>query len=867
MKIRAIRLKEVGRFSAPVSLEGLSGGLDVLAGPNEFGKSTILKAVRQALFSPHTSKKQELEALRPYGGGAPLIELDFEIRGDTWRIRKQFLASRSAELRNLKSGHVTRGADAETQLAELLGGAGHFSLLCVDQGTPIAAMTPVETGGAAFMAAIESEVESVADGSAARFVAERVKEQLAVLVTSHHGRPTGAYKTAIDERDRLQRERQAAEQRLQSAQERLDKLEVLRGRLAQLADANAAQALTDAATGARHSFEEARDAREKCRAAEQVVVSCEQQLATLKAALEAFDRRANELAKLELAAREAAPLLAACETRAGAGEARALECRKARDAVKSALAAMERNRRALELAERLQQVAGRLEVARAAHGERAALIDTLAGNTAEDKVVDAARREAASIATLQARLTAAAPRVSLNYLPGGAGKIRLDGRALADGETLNPSQPVTLEIEGIGTITIAPGQSADVADDEADLAAHSEQLAALLKRAGTVTLEEAEARRAERRETEAKLAEAVAQLKASAPDGLERLQRMHAELAAQAASLEAPAAQSQDELQARAQELLESLGAAEEMLNEAIRNEREAREELVGLRARIAGHAEQIDKLVAELGAPAVRTSAREAKLAAVNEAQMALNAAVRDGAAWREKAPGDARFAELKSAADATEAARTRASQELASLRHVEAGLEGELKSDRADDVAARLAELVDACGVAEARCRDMQEEAAALQLLARELEAVATRTRDRFAKPVIERLAPYLQLMLPQARLVLGEDLAPHALERGPAVEDFARLSGGTQEQLALLVRLAFARLLADTGSSVPLILDDALTNADDDRIMRMFAALQHAAQSHQVLVLTCRERAFENLGGNRIALRTWEDARAAA
>ena len=61
------------------------------------------------------------------------------------------------------------------------------------------------------------------------------------------------------------------------------------------------------------------------------------------------------------------------------------------------------------------------------------------------------------------------------------------------------------------------------------------------------------------------------------------------------------------------------------------------------------------------------------------------------------------------------------------------------------------------------------MQEEAAALQLLARELDGAATRTRDRFAKPVIERLAPYLQLVLPQARLVLGEDLAPQALERG--------------------------------------------------------------------------------------------------
>ena len=152
-------------------------------------------------------------------------------------------------------------------------------------------------------------------------------------------------------------------------------------------------------------------------------------------------------------------------------------------------------------------------------------------------------------------------------------------------------------------------------------------------------------------------------------------------------------------------------------------------------------------------------------------------------------------------------------------------------------------------------------------MQLLARELDAAATRTRDRFAKPVIERLAPYLQLVLPQARLVLGDDLAPQALQRGAAVEELSRLSDGTQEQLALLVRLAFAQLLADAGTPAPLILDDALVYAGDERIMRLFSALQHAARSHQVLVLTCRERAFEGLGGHRVTLRTWEDARAAA
>ena len=55
--------------------------------------------------------------------------------------------------------------------------------------------------------------------------------------------------------------------------------------------------------------------------------------------------------------------------------------------------------------------------------------------------------------------------------------------------------------------------------------------------------------------------------------------------------------------------------------------------------------------------------------------------------------------------------------------------------------------------------------------------------------------------------------------------------------------------------------------MVNTDDDRLMRLFQALHHAAQAHQVLVLSCRERDFDTLGGQRIALTSWEDARAAA
>ena len=292
--------------------------------------------------------------------------------------------------------------------------------------------------------------------------------------------------------------------------------------------------------------------------------------------------------------------------------------------------------------------------------------------------------------------------MSLSYRPEGAGKIKVDGRALADGETMHPTQPITLDIEGVGTITIAPGQSNDVARRRDRFGGASRPACRAAEARGGCFLDDAERLHVARREIEGKLLEATAQLKSSAPEGIERLQRAHAELAAQADALGAPAAATLDELETRANECVETLGAAEEKLNLAVRDERAANDELVGLRARLAGHAEQLAGLVAELGAPEAQAAARETKAAAVNEAQAALNAAVRDGAAWREKAPADAHFAALQVAAKAAEAARQRANDELAALRRTEAGLEGELRSDRDGDVAARLEELNDQCAVA---------------------------------------------------------------------------------------------------------------------------------------------------------------------
>jgi uncharacterized protein YhaN len=95
-----------------------------------------------------------------------------------------------------------------------------------------------------------------------------------------------------------------------------------------------------------------------------------------------------------------------------------------------------------------------------------------------------------------------------------------------------------------------------------------------------------------------------------------------------------------------------------------------------------------------------------------------------------------------------------------------------------------------------------------------------------------------------------------ASAALNRDVA-SDSDRLSYGTQEQIAVLVRLAMGAMLGERGQPVPIILDDALVFSDDDRIEQMFDALTRAGQKQQVIVLTCRTRAFAALGGRPLSI----------
>ena len=135
----------------------------------------------------------------------------------------------------------------------------------------------------------------------------------------------------------------------------------------------------------------------------------------------------------------------------------------------------------------------------------------------------------------------------------------------------------------------------------------------------------------------------------------------------------------------------------------------------------------------------------------------------------------------------------------------------------------------------------------------------AARAKARDHYVAPVLAELAPLLRHFWPEADIQLDAETAlPLTLARSGEKEDYDVLSGGTREQIALLVRLAFARLLSKSGSGAPIIFDDAIVFTDDERIEVMFDALTRQARDIQIIVLTCRQKAFRDLGANNLSIR---------
>src|ERR1700693_4663086 len=99
-------------------------GLNVLYGPNDLGKSTVVAAIRLGLLLPHTSTHCD-QYVGWTGADDPIVEMTFQTEEQRiWRIKKQFGKSGSSLLQGSNNGQdfgdVERGREVGAKARGIL---------------------------------------------------------------------------------------------------------------------------------------------------------------------------------------------------------------------------------------------------------------------------------------------------------------------------------------------------------------------------------------------------------------------------------------------------------------------------------------------------------------------------------------------------------------------------------------------------------------------------------------------------------------------------------------------------------------------------------------------------------------------------
>ena len=130
MILHSIKLQGCRCFRNPIEVGPFSEGLNLLVGPNEAGKSTLVEAVARALFDRYNAGGKAIALLQPWGSNlSPEITLELEGAGEKCRLHKRLISKPEAELEHLEDGVYQRiqqdeGADAfvrELMLADAPG--------------------------------------------------------------------------------------------------------------------------------------------------------------------------------------------------------------------------------------------------------------------------------------------------------------------------------------------------------------------------------------------------------------------------------------------------------------------------------------------------------------------------------------------------------------------------------------------------------------------------------------------------------------------------------------------------------------------------------------------------------------------------
>lgn len=886
MHIQRLRLTQLRKFE-DIELSDLQPGLNIITGPNGAGKSTLYRAVRAAFLERYSSNASAAD-LQPHGnsGAAPTVELDFVLQGVPHRLVKTFLKKKRCDLQAGTHAHSEEAA--EDYLAQRLGFAfaaraskaehwGVPGLMWVEQGANHARFTQSVGFAATYLHQAlhaHSEPAGTSVGTLASTSGDALIAQLETELSQFigkSGKPVGSYAQLLEHLTTLRAQVQTQQQHIAQYRNQVDELETLQQQSQQEQQQQLVAQWTQALEQAQQKRLQAREVHAAQSQAQEQLGHLDSQLQAIVQVLqqhqqhqEALQHRARSMDSAKQAVAQAQAHYAEaehCDAQAQALQTQALQHVQQAEQVRQRQQAQQRLQEQLV---RVQQLDRAWAQAQQVLQQLEQLEQQMPALHVEKTDVQALRK--LEEAVLRARVQHEAVATQLQFaLPDGQQLCWSDATQHGQWQGLGQqwlTGATQLELPGGGRLTITPGGE-DVLGAAQRLQQAQQALSQALQRLQVTNAAQAQSVWELRQQLQSQQQQAHQLLQAYAPQGVDAL-RVQCEvqrhqMQAMQAQLDAlpQAGQVMDWQQAQA-----SLRAAQVQCDEA-RNQMHGARQQLALAHQHLEHAQQEHAVAQQqLHDPAQQQRVQQA------EHNAALLQAQR-----KQYEQQVAQYAQALQAADLRFAEQDIQRLERSLAAHAQQVQQRALRivSLRAALTQAGAQGLEEACAQTQAELThaqrnadDIAQRCAALQKLLERLKAKRTAALRRLQAPLEQRMQHYLQLLLPGARMELDAQLVPHVVlaeHDGAAAQrvagEVATLSYGTQEQMAILSRLAYADMLQASGQPSLLILDDALVHSDTQRLAQMKRVLFDAAQRHQILLLTCRPQDWMDAGAPMRAL----------
>ncbi|MDS1309964.1 AAA family ATPase [Marinobacter xiaoshiensis] len=866
MKLQRLRVEQFRQFRQGLELDSLQPGINLIHGPNESGKSTLVRAIRAAFFDRYRSKSAE--ELAPWGdsSAAPTVELIFEHGGKHWQLDKRFLKRHRCDLK--VDDETFSGEEAEEKLAELLGyqfpkkGAskeehwGIPGLLWVEQGTGQNIENAVLHAGGHLKSALNNLVGEVASSGGDEII-QAVEQQRKELLTST-GKPRGDYLELANTREALQLQVRDLKSRVEQYKAQVDRLGTLAAeheqanrerpweearREMQLAEAKYREVEALQEQQAR-GIESQKQIQQNLSLLQQSQIHWRNQNEQLELRHQNYLKAKQQLEKEELASPELVKQVEAARS----------QYQLANQTVQQAHLRDKRERLEKDCARLKADLAQLKQRQEEAKGIQVSLDS--ARNTRKINLIDIGalrelKKNQRELDDANIRIQTVATRVTWNLKPGAS--LDLDGQSVeGQGEKLLLEQGV-LAIPGVGDLGIQPGGN-DLASLRRQLERLGQTVSQQLAELAVESVEAAELKLTRLQDAEAQIQRFDDLLKSLAPKGVDQLgsdrSEIESELLARTTELEAlpqveatggdakPLSQAEAELK-----------QAEARLTEAETGQRNQEGLLHKARYVSETAMREWQRMQGELNSPERQSQiegiARD--IATAEKQNTELEASLKD----RETLIREARPELLKqdivryrATAEHQEAAQQKRALELSEIR-------ARLEAWGAEGLEEKHNELVAELEHVNRRYLELDRRAKALDLLLNLLIEKRQALTRRLQAPLQKHLDHYLTVLFPEASLEVDENLMPGKFSRGSELGQMAELSFGAREQMGLISRLAYADLLQEAGRPTLIILDDTLVHSDTGRLDGMKRILFDAATRHQILLFTCHPEKWRDLG----------------